>query len=162
LRHGDAHLRPRAPQRPGDPHDHRRRPAPHRRRRPADRRQEDRRAARKERMNQLVYLEDRWDDRAAAGLDGPELLRYRSNLLGADKRITNFGGGNTSAKLVEPDPLDGTPRDVLWVKGSGGDLGGIRRAGFATLYLGKLLALRDRYRGAAHEDEMVELYPLCT
>ncbi len=110
----------------------------------------------------LRYLEDRWDDRLARDLDGPELLRYRSNLLGADLRITNFGGGNTSAKLSQPDPLDGTPEDVLWVKGSGGDLGSIRRGGFATLYLGKLHALRERYRGVAFEDEMVDLYPICT
>jgi rhamnose utilization protein RhaD (predicted bifunctional aldolase and dehydrogenase)/NAD(P)-dependent dehydrogenase (short-subunit alcohol dehydrogenase family) len=110
----------------------------------------------------LRYLEDRWDDRVARDLDGPELLRYRSNLLGSDLRITNFGGGNTSAKLVQPDPLDGTPQEVLWVKGSGGDLGSIQRSGFATLHLRRLHALRERYRGAAHEDEMVELYPLCT
>jgi rhamnose utilization protein RhaD (predicted bifunctional aldolase and dehydrogenase)/NAD(P)-dependent dehydrogenase (short-subunit alcohol dehydrogenase family) len=112
-------------------------------------------------MAELRFLEDRWDDRATDGMDGPELLRYRSNLLGADLRITNFGGGNTSAKIVQPDPLDGSPQDVLWVKGSGGDLGSIRRSGFATLYLAKLLALRDRYGGASREDEMVELYPLC-
>lgn len=110
----------------------------------------------------LRYLEDRWDDRVAGGLDGPDLLRYRSNLLGSDLRITNFGGGNTSAKLAEPDPLDGTAQQVLWVKGSGGDLGSIRRSGFATLYLGKLHDLRGRYRGPAFEDEIVELYPLCT
>jgi rhamnose utilization protein RhaD (predicted bifunctional aldolase and dehydrogenase)/NAD(P)-dependent dehydrogenase (short-subunit alcohol dehydrogenase family) len=111
---------------------------------------------------QLRYLEDRWDIARARDLDGPELLRYRSNLLGSDLRITNFGGGNTSAKLSSPDPLDGTPRDVLWVKGSGGDLGSIQRQGFATLYLDKLHALRQRYRGLALEDEIVELYPLCT
>ena len=112
--------------------------------------------------DQLRYLEDRWDDSVADGLDGPELLRYRSNLLGADLRITNFGGGNTSAKLTQPDPLDGSAQEVLWVKGSGGDLGSIQRSGFATLYLRKLHALRERYRGPAFEDEMVELYPLCT
>lgn len=110
----------------------------------------------------LHYLEDRWDDRVAGKLDGPDLLRYRSNLLGSDLRITNFGGGNTSAKLAQPDPLDGASHDVLWVKGSGGDLGSIQRSGFATLYLRKLHALRERYRGAALEDEMVGLYPLCT
>jgi rhamnose utilization protein RhaD (predicted bifunctional aldolase and dehydrogenase)/NAD(P)-dependent dehydrogenase (short-subunit alcohol dehydrogenase family) len=110
----------------------------------------------------LRYLEDRWDDRVAGGLDGPDLLRYRSNLLGSDLRITNFGGGNTSAKLSEPDPLDGTAQQVLWVKGSGGDLGSIQRSGFATLYLSKLHDLRSRYRGPAFEDEIVELYPLCT
>src|SRR3981081_2675878 len=95
----------------------------------------------------LRFLEDRWDDAVAAKLDGPELLRYRSNLLGSDLRITNFGGGNTSAKLTAADPLDGKDRQVLWVKGSGGDLGSIARSGFATLYLDKLHALRARYRG---------------
>jgi rhamnose utilization protein RhaD (predicted bifunctional aldolase and dehydrogenase)/NAD(P)-dependent dehydrogenase (short-subunit alcohol dehydrogenase family) len=109
----------------------------------------------------LRYLEDRWDAARAKDLDGPDLLRYRSNLLGSDLRITNFGGGNTSAKLSQPDPLDGAPQDVLWVKGSGGDLGSIQRQGFATLYLRKLHALRNRYRGVALEDEIVELYPLC-
>jgi rhamnose utilization protein RhaD (predicted bifunctional aldolase and dehydrogenase)/NAD(P)-dependent dehydrogenase (short-subunit alcohol dehydrogenase family) len=110
----------------------------------------------------LRYLEDRWDDKVASTLDEQELLRYRSNLLGSDLRITNFGGGNTSSKMIEKDPLDGTPQPVLWVKGSGGDLGSIKRSGFATLYLHKLLALADSYRGVAHEDEMVEMYPLCT
>jgi rhamnose utilization protein RhaD (predicted bifunctional aldolase and dehydrogenase)/NAD(P)-dependent dehydrogenase (short-subunit alcohol dehydrogenase family) len=113
-------------------------------------------------VTELRYLEDRWDDKVASTLDEPELLRYRSNLLGSDLRITNFGGGNTSSKIVEKDPLDGTPQPVLWVKGSGGDLGSIKRSGFATLYLNKLLALADSYRGVAHEDEMVEMYPLCT
>lgn len=111
---------------------------------------------------QLALLADLWDERAAAALDAPELLRYRSNLLGADLRITNFGGGNTSAKLTQPDPLTGEPSEVLWVKGSGGDLGSIRREGFATLYLDKLRALERRYRGPEHEDEMAGLYPLCT
>jgi rhamnose utilization protein RhaD (predicted bifunctional aldolase and dehydrogenase)/NAD(P)-dependent dehydrogenase (short-subunit alcohol dehydrogenase family) len=111
---------------------------------------------------ELRYLEHRWDDAVARDLDEVERLRYRSNLLGADLRITNFGGGNTSAKISLPDPLDGTPQEVLWVKGSGGDLGSIKRQGFASLYLKKLHALRQRYRGAAFEDEMVELYPLCT
>src|SRR5690242_5574037 len=110
----------------------------------------------------LRYLEDRWDDAVARDLDEVELLRYRSNLLGSDLRITNFGGGNTSAKVTLPDPLDGSPQEVLWVKGSGGDLGSIRRQGLAALYLRKLHALRQRYRGGAFEDEMVELYPLCT
>jgi len=94
-------------------------------------------------------------------LDEPELLRYRSNLLGSDLRITNFGGGNTSSKVVDSDPLDGTKRSVLWIKGSGGDVGSIQRSGFATLYMEKLLRLADRYRGVHHEDEMVDLYPLC-
>jgi len=110
----------------------------------------------------LAYLTDLWDNEFARGLDEPELLRYRSNLLGADLRITNFGGGNTSSKIVERDPLDGSERSVLWVKGSGGDLGSIKRSGFATLYLDKLLELESVYRGADLEDEMVALYPLCT
>jgi rhamnose utilization protein RhaD (predicted bifunctional aldolase and dehydrogenase)/NAD(P)-dependent dehydrogenase (short-subunit alcohol dehydrogenase family) len=110
----------------------------------------------------LRFLEDRWDDAVAAKLDAPELLRYRSNLLGSDLRITNFGGGNTSSKLEQVDPLDGRTKQVLWVKGSGGDLGSIKRAGFATLYLEKLLALEKAYRGVDLEDEMVDMYPLCT
>lgn len=109
-----------------------------------------------------VYLSDLWDETTASNLDGPELLRYRSNLLGADLRITNFGGGNTSSKVLQRDPLDGSDRKVLWVKGSGGDLGSIKRSGFATLYLDKLLALENIYQGADHEDEMAGFYPLCT
>src|SRR5712672_1990342 len=110
----------------------------------------------------LRFLEDRWDDALAAKLDAPELLRYRANLLGSDLRITNFGGGNTSSKLEQIDPLDGKTKQILWVKGSGGDLGSIKRAGFATLYMDKLLALEKAYRGVDLEDEMVEMYPLCT
>jgi rhamnulose-1-phosphate aldolase/alcohol dehydrogenase len=110
---------------------------------------------------ELRYLKDLWDAELAAKFDEPELLRYRSNLLGADLRITNFGGGNTSSKIVETDPVSGASTEVLWVKGSGGDLGSIRRGGFATLFLEKLVSLKSRYRGVAHEDEMVELYPLC-
>ncbi len=108
----------------------------------------------------LRYLEDRWDAQLAATLDEPELLRYRSNLLGSDLRITNFGGGNTSSKLTEIDPLTGEPTQVLWVKGSGGDLGSIKRAGFATVYLSKLLAFERSYRGVQFEDEIVSLYPM--
>jgi rhamnose utilization protein RhaD (predicted bifunctional aldolase and dehydrogenase)/NAD(P)-dependent dehydrogenase (short-subunit alcohol dehydrogenase family) len=115
-----------------------------------------------ETATRLAYLTDLWDGNTAGKLDGPELLRYRSNLLGADLRITNFGGGNTSSKIVQRDPLDGAERKVLWVKGSGGDLGSIKRSGFATLYLDKLLALQSVYGGAEREDEMVGLYPLCT
>jgi len=109
----------------------------------------------------LRYLEDRWDERTASSLDEVELLRYRSNLLGSDLRITNFGGGNTSSKISQPDPLDGTDRDVLWIKGSGGDLGSIKRQGLAALYLDKLRALEASYHGVEREDEMVEFYPLC-
>src|ERR1700756_4673212 len=110
----------------------------------------------------LMFLEDRWDERVAAGLDEPELLRYRSNLLGSDLRITNFAGGNTSSKVIETDPLTGEPVEVIWVKGSGGDLGSIKRTGFATLYQEKLLALERSYKGVDTEDDMVAMYPLCT
>lgn len=109
----------------------------------------------------LRYLEDRWDAQTAGALDEPELLRYRSNLLGSDLRITNFAGGNTSSKMSQRDPLDGSEQTVLWIKGSGGDLGTIARRGFATLYLEKLRALAGRYRGVDFEDEMVDMYPLC-
>src|SRR5438270_1117318 len=112
-------------------------------------------------QEKLRYLEDRWDDRAAKALDQAELLRYRSNLLGSDLRITNFGGGNTSSKISDTDPLDGTEKSVMWIKGSGGDIGSIQRKGFATLYLEKLHALVGRYPGVDAEDEMVEMYPLC-
>src|SRR5579872_5345103 len=100
-----------------------------------------------------------WDDAHAATLTPEARLVYRSNLLGADRRITNFGGGNTSSKLTAPDPLTGRPTQVLWVKGSGGDLGSIAADGFATLCLDRLQGLRRLYRGAEHEDEMVGLYP---
>jgi rhamnulose-1-phosphate aldolase/alcohol dehydrogenase len=103
-----------------------------------------------------------WDDAHAAALDEPGLLLYRSNLLGSDLRITNFGGGNTSAKLMSADPLTGAAVRVLWVKGSGGDLGSMKLDGFSTLYLDKLLGLKSVYRGLAHEDEMVALFNHCT
>jgi rhamnose utilization protein RhaD (predicted bifunctional aldolase and dehydrogenase)/NAD(P)-dependent dehydrogenase (short-subunit alcohol dehydrogenase family) len=112
--------------------------------------------------NKLHFLEDRWDEAVASRLDEPELLRYRSNLLGSDLRLTNFGGGNTSSKILETDPLDGQKKMVLWVKGSGGDLGSIKRSGFATLYLDKVLALASVYKGVELEDEIVGMYPLCT
>jgi rhamnose utilization protein RhaD (predicted bifunctional aldolase and dehydrogenase)/NAD(P)-dependent dehydrogenase (short-subunit alcohol dehydrogenase family) len=109
----------------------------------------------------LKFLEDRWDTSLAATLDEPELLRYRSNLLGSDLRITNFAGGNTSSKVNDVDPLTGESVEVLWVKGSGGDLGSIKRTGFATLYQQKLLSLIPIYKGVDHEDDMVAMYPLC-
>jgi rhamnose utilization protein RhaD (predicted bifunctional aldolase and dehydrogenase)/NAD(P)-dependent dehydrogenase (short-subunit alcohol dehydrogenase family) len=110
-----------------------------------------------------TFLKNLWDDREASALEARplELLRYRSNLLGADLRITNFGGGNTSSKFDLPDPLTGEPRRVMAVKGSGGDLASITASGFAVLYMDKLNALVGRYRGEAHEDEMVGYYPLC-
>ncbi len=107
-------------------------------------------------------LPDLWDDTVAATLDEPGLLLYRSNLLGSDLRITNFGGGNTSAKITHADPLTQSATQVLWVKGSGGDLGSMKRDGFSTLYLDKLYALKGLYRGLEHEDEMVGYLPHCT
>ena len=106
------------------------------------------------------YLRNLWDAREASGLSPLEQLRYRSNRLGDDLRITNFGGGNTSSKFDLPDPLTGVPTRVLAVKGSGGDLRSITASGFAILYMDKLDALIARYRGEAHEDEMVGFYPL--
>ncbi len=113
-------------------------------------------------MEATQYLKDLWDETKAAGLQGDELalLRYRSNLLGADLRITNFGGGNTSSKITMPDPFSGKPTQVLAVKGSGGDLGSIKESGFALLYMDRLNELKSRYKGEAHEDSMVSFYPL--
>ncbi|MBL4811957.1 MAG: bifunctional rhamnulose-1-phosphate aldolase/short-chain dehydrogenase [Rhodobacteraceae bacterium] len=107
-------------------------------------------------------LENLWDRKKAAQMSGPELLLYRSNLLGSDKRITNYGGGNTSAKVMETDPLTGAQAEVLWVKGSGGDVGSIKMDGFSTLYMEKLNALKGLYRGVDYEDEMVAYLPHCT
>jgi rhamnose utilization protein RhaD (predicted bifunctional aldolase and dehydrogenase) len=77
-------------------------------------------------MTNSITVPSLWDDARAASLDEPGLLLYRSNLLGADLRITNFGGGNTSAKIAMADPLTGKPVNVLWVKGSGGDIGSMK------------------------------------
>ncbi|HEY5806350.1 MAG TPA: bifunctional rhamnulose-1-phosphate aldolase/short-chain dehydrogenase [Povalibacter sp.] len=107
-------------------------------------------------------LESRWDEAVAARLRPEELLLYRSNLLGSDQRITNFGGGNTSAKLLAPDPLTSEPVQVLWVKGSGGDLGTLKLDGFATLYMEKFQALEGFYQGPESDGEMVRLYSHCT
>ena len=107
----------------------------------------------------LKLLENLWKDPQVN--DELDLLRYRSNLLGADLRITNFGGGNTSSKIKMTDPFTGKPTTVLAVKGSGGDLGSIRREGFAVLYMDKLEQLKNVYQGEQHEDEMVAFYPLC-
>src|SRR5213082_771860 len=112
---------------------------------------------------EMLHLKDLWDEQRARtlGHDQLALLRYRSNLLGADLRITNFGGGNTSSKFELADPLTGEPVPVMAVKGSGGDLRSITNAGFAMLHLDRLERLIGRYRGEAHEDEMVAFYPLC-
>ena len=104
----------------------------------------------------------RWDDAIAATLSQAELLLYRSNLLGSDLTVTNFGGGNTSAKIVETDPLTGERTEVLWVKGSGGDIGSMTLDGFATLYQDKLLGLEKHYVGPDDDDKMVGYLPHCT
>ena len=106
-----------------------------------------------------------WDDAKAASLDPVARLVYRSNLLGSDQRITNTGGGNTSSKLTEKDPLSGAPTEVLWVKGSGGDLRTSTRENFSSLYQDKLIALQKVYAARADkglkapaEDDMVGMY----
>ncbi len=104
-----------------------------------------------------------WDDKKADELKHDEvaLLVYRSNLLGADLRLTNYGGGNTSCKVITKDPLTGAEVDVMWVKGSGGDLGTMKRSGLAALYVDRLQNLKSVYRGVDYEDEMVELFNHC-
>src|SRR5688500_12704572 len=96
-----------------------------------------------------------WDEKKAAALAGDEvaLLVYRSNLLGADLRLTNYGGGNTSCKAMAKDPLTGKDVEVMWVKGSGGDLGTMKRNGLAALYVERLRSLVSVYRGLEYEDE---------
>ena len=110
-----------------------------------------------------------WDDTVANQLDPVERLRYRSNILGDDQRITNTGGGNTSSKVMMTDPLTGEEVDVLWVKGSGGDLRTSTRANFASLYMDKFWALQSIYDAAEVkgvkteiEDKMVAMYPHTT
>lgn len=114
----------------------------------------------KTKYKHVSYL---WDEATAASLQGDEvaLLVYRSNLLGADLRLTNYGGGNTSCKAMAKDPLSGNEKEVMWVKGSGGDLGTMKRSGLAALYVDRLLNLKNIYRGIEHEDEMVELFNHC-
>ena len=110
-----------------------------------------------------------WEDSHADTLSPADRLVYRSNLLGADQRITNTGGGNTSAKTTETDPLSGQKVEVMWVKGSGGDLRTAKKENFSSLYLEKLLALENTYNDAPSkgvkseiEDQMVGMYPHCT
>ena len=109
------------------------------------------------------YVSNLWDEKVAAGMEGDEiaLLIYRSNILGADLRLTNYGGGNTSCKAMAKDPLTGLPQEVMWVKGSGGDLGTLKKNGLAALYINKLRGLQNIYRGLEHEDEMVALFNHC-
>jgi rhamnulose-1-phosphate aldolase/alcohol dehydrogenase len=115
------------------------------------------------------YVNYLWDDAVASRLDEVDRLIYRSNLLGSDQRITNTGGGNTSAKLLQSDPLTGEKVEVLWVKGSGGDLRTSKRENFASLYMSKLERLRTSYEASNEkgaktplEDSMVAAYPHCT
>jgi rhamnulose-1-phosphate aldolase/alcohol dehydrogenase len=110
--------------------------------------------------NHVSYL---WDDAKAATMKDDEvaLLIYRSNLLGADLRLTNYGGGNTSCKVISKDPLTGQDTEVMWVKGSGGDLGTLKKSGLAALYVDRLRSLKNVYRGIEFEDEMVELFNHC-
>ncbi|MEC5144711.1 bifunctional aldolase/short-chain dehydrogenase [Chitinophaga sp. 212800010-3] len=112
---------------------------------------------------QFRHVSYLWDEATAAGMAGDEvaLLIYRSNLLGADLRLTNYGGGNTSCKAMAKDPLTGEPVEVMWVKGSGGDLGTLKKSGLAALYVDRLRSLKNIYRGIEHEDEMVELFNHC-
>ncbi|MEY4738621.1 MAG: hypothetical protein RLZZ05_5 [Bacteroidota bacterium] len=104
-----------------------------------------------------------WDDAKAASMAGDEvaLLLYRSNILGADLRITNYGGGNTSCRTIEKDPLTGNDTEVMWIKGSGGDIGSLTRSGLAALYVERLRSLTGVYKGLAKEDEMVALFNHC-
>ena len=115
------------------------------------------------------HVQNHWDDADVANMSPAERLVYRSNCLGADQRITNTGGGNTSSKVEETDPLTGDTVDVLWVKGSGGDLRTAKQANFASLYMDKLLSLIPGYRNAPDngpktpaEDAMVGCFPHCT
>jgi rhamnulose-1-phosphate aldolase/alcohol dehydrogenase len=104
-----------------------------------------------------------WDDAKAASMAGDEvaLFIYRSNLLGADLRLTNYGGGNTSVKITDKDPLTGQETEVMWIKGSGGDIGTLKKSGCAALYMERLLNLEKVYKGIDQEDEMVELFNHC-
>ena len=114
-------------------------------------------------IGEFKHVSYLWDDAKAASLQGNEvdLLVYRSNLLGADLRLTNYGGGNTSCKVMASDPLTGKQTEVMWVKGSGGDLGTMKKSGLAALYMDRLLALKNIYKGLSTEDRMVELFNHC-
>ncbi len=114
-------------------------------------------------VDQYKYVDYLWDEKVAEKLKGDEvaLFIYRSNILGADLRITNYGGGNTSVKLDLPDPLTKIPTEIMYVKGSGGDIGTLTKSGCAGLYVDKLRSLKNVYRGLEHEDEMVALFNHC-
>ena len=114
-------------------------------------------------MKTYKHVNYLWDDKIAQSLQGDEvaLLLYRSNILGADLRITNYGGGNTSCKVLEKDPLTDESVEVMWIKGSGGDIGTLKKSGLAALYLQRLRNLENVYRGIEYEDEMVALFNHC-
>ena len=118
---------------------------------------------------ELLHVNYLWKDKEADKLNPLEKLVYRSNKLGEDQRVTNTGGGNTSAKLMETDPLTGKQVEVLWVKGSGGDIRTAKQENFASLYTEKLNALDDTYKNlpetgykSTGEDELVSMFKHCT
>src|SRR5262245_18825166 len=120
-------------------------------------------------MSKYEHVSDLWDDAKAAALDPLARLVYRSNILGTDQRITNTGGGNTSAKLSEVDPRPGKKVEVLWVKGAGGDLRTSSTENFSSRYQDNLIALQDKYASMPNpgsksptEDAMVGMYTHCT
>lgn len=114
-------------------------------------------------LETFKHVDYLWDEAKASKLAGDEvsLFLYRSNILGADLRITNYGGGNTSCRTMEKDPLTGEEKEIMWIKGSGGDLGSLKRDGIAGLYVDRLHSLKNIYRGLEFEDEMVQLYQHC-
>jgi rhamnulose-1-phosphate aldolase/alcohol dehydrogenase len=114
-------------------------------------------------VKKFKHVDYLWDDKKARELRGNELelFLYRSNILGADLRITNYGGGNTSCKVIEKDPLTRENVEVMWIKGSGGDIGTLKRDGIAGLYNQRLHDLKKVYRGLEYEDEMVALFNHC-
>src|SRR5678816_4605106 len=120
-------------------------------------------------MHSFRYVNYSWDDSKAAALDPVARLVYRSNILGADQRITNTGGGNTSSKIMQLDPLTAEKVEVLWVKGSGGDLRTSTRENFSSLYQEKLIQLQKTYAARPQrgpkteaEDHIVAMYNHCT
>src|SRR5919206_2273652 len=124
--------------------------------------------SRQREQKSFEYVKYLWQDEVADQLTGLDRLVYRSNKLGEDLTLTNTGGGNTSSKLMEKDPLTGEGVEVLWVKGSGGDLRTAKRDGFASLYLDKVRAMKPRYLNSPErgpktkvEDEMYPLYSHC-
>ncbi|MET3534973.1 bifunctional aldolase/short-chain dehydrogenase [Chryseobacterium limigenitum] len=116
-----------------------------------------------EKVKTFKYVDYLWDENKAAALgdDQVALFLYRSNILGADLRITNYGGGNTSCKTLEKDPLTNEEVEVMWVKGSGGDIGTLTRKGIAGLYTERLRNLKNVYQGLEDEDRMVGLFNHC-